>query len=229
MFQKGNTLGRLRKATTAWNTGLTKETSPIIAMTAEKISRSCKGRTSSRKGVKLSDETRSKLSQCKMGRKFPKLSQAKIGSVPWNKGITGYHTSGHPQSYFDSRTRCLTAAWAKLNQHVKPTKPEIELGTIIDEACPREYRYTGNFSFMIGRYCPDYTNVNGQKKVIEMFGNYWHPIDSVQDRIDKFKEFGYECLIIWESQLKEMSRSELVDLVRIFNKGVKENRGVNAD
>ena len=53
-------------------------------------------------------------------------------------------------------------------------------------------------------------NVNGQKKLIEMFGDYWHS-EKVQkvsksqherERIKHFSEYGYQTLIIWECELE---------------------------
>jgi len=56
---------------------------------------------------------------------------------------------------------------------------------------------------------PDFINVNGQKKIVEMFGTYWHGESRtglpnevhVQERKDIFKEYGYETLIVWQHEL----------------------------
>ena len=84
----------------------------------------------------------------------------------------------------------------------RPTKPELELGLILDRVCPNEYTYTGDFSVVIGGKCPDYTNKNGQKKVVEMYGSYWHDVGTEEIRISKFKEYGFDCLIVWDYELK---------------------------
>ena len=49
-------------------------------------------------------------------------------------------------------------------------------------------------------------DINGQKKCIELYGNYWHKNDNPQDRIDLFKQFGYDTLIIWEHELKDIEK-----------------------
>ena len=77
-------------------------------------------------------------------------------------------------------------------------------------------KYTGNGVVVISGLCPDFTNCNGQKKVIEMFGDYWHKGQNPQDRIDKFESFGFGCLVIWESEIKD---EELVKIrIREFNR-----------
>lgn len=89
-------------------------------------------------------------------------------------------------------------------QHIYPNKPETFLLNLLNELYPGEWKYTGDFSFIINGKSPDFTNVNGQKKLIELFGDYWHAGENPQDRKDIFKPFGYETLILWESELKDM-------------------------
>jgi len=84
----------------------------------------------------------------------------------------------------------------------KPTRPEEKLLSIVNEVCPNEYKYTGDGKFAICGLYPDFVNVNGQKKIIELYGDYWHRGQNSQDRIDKFREFGFGCLVIWEKELK---------------------------
>ena len=85
----------------------------------------------------------------------------------------------------------------------RPNKPEEKILSIVNEVCPGEYKYTGDGKFAIYGLYPDFTNCNGQKKIIEHFGDYWHREQDPQDRINKFKEFGYDCLIIWEHELRD--------------------------
>ena len=105
--------------------------------------------------------------------------------------------------------------------HKRPTKAEIELGRLIEEVCPDEYEYTGDGSVVIAGLVPDYTNKNGQKKVIEMFGEHWHERQNPQNRINKFAVFGYKCLIIWESELG--NPSAVLDKIREFSRGEEKS------
>ena len=38
----------------------------------------------------------------------------------------------------------------------------------------------------------------------EVFGDYWHRGQNPQDRIDTFKPFGFETLVIWERELNDI-------------------------
>ncbi len=68
------------------------------------------------------------------------------------------------------------------------------------------YRYVGNGQFILGGKCPDFLNFNGQKKLIELFGDYWHKGENPQGRIDYFKQYGFDTLVIWEHELTEPSK-----------------------
>ena len=60
---------------------------------------------------------------------------------------------------------------------------------------------------------PDFVNVNGQKKLIELFGDYWHSakmvsqkrIQTESERIGYFKQFGWSALVIWEHELEDLT------------------------
>ncbi len=71
--------------------------------------------------------------------------------------------------------------------------------------------------------CPDFFNINGQKKVIEMFGDYWHQGQNPQDKIDRYAKSGFDCLVIWERELKEKSRTELTTIIKVFSNKEQEN------
>lgn len=87
---------------------------------------------------------------------------------------------------------------------MKPNKPEKLILKLLDRMYPGEWKYTGDFSFTINGKCPDFVNCNGQKKCIELFGSYWHEGENPQDRIDTFKPFGFDTLVIWEKELKDI-------------------------
>ena len=48
----------------------------------------------------------------------------------------------------------------------------------------------------LGRFVKD------QYKLVEFFGDYWHDISEEIQRISHFKGFGWDCLVIWDSELK---------------------------
>jgi G:T-mismatch repair DNA endonuclease (very short patch repair protein) len=54
-----------------------------------------------------------------------------------------------------------------------------------------------------------------------MFGDFWHQGQDPQIKIDKYARYGFDCLIVWERELKERAKTELIDIIRTFN--VKEH------
>ena len=132
-------------------------------------------------------ETRRKMSISRMG----------IGNSFYGK----HHTQESIRKTLEGQHKSLA---------FKPNKLEQQLLVLIGEACPGEYTYTGDRKVIINRLCPDYTNCNGQKKVIELFGNYWHTGNRLKSwrntelgRIMSYKCFGFDCLVIWEDELKD--------------------------
>jgi len=86
----------------------------------------------------------------------------------------------------------------------KPNKPEKFLTKLLQKLIPNEYKYVGDGEFILAGKCPDFVNINGQKKIIEMFGDYWHgeertgrtKEENEQERVSCFAQYGYKTLII---------------------------------
>lgn len=100
---------------------------------------------------------------------------------------------------------------------VQPNKIEKYLDLFLQKTLPNEYKYVGDGEFILGGKCPDFLNINGQKKLIEYNSDYWHRNDKSngQGRIDYFKKFGFDTLIIWEKELSNLI--ELKDKISQFN------------
>ena len=49
-------------------------------------------------------------------------------------------------------------------------------------------------------------NCNGQKKIIEFFGDYWHQGDDPKERAAAFEPFGYETLVIWGHEMNRIEK-----------------------
>lgn len=100
----------------------------------------------------------------------------------------------------------------------RKTKPEIQLQEILDLLFPEKYRYTGDHSFWVGRKNPDF-KMNHKKKVIEVFGVYWHGKEMTKvcnlqhelDYLSYYRKYGYDCLIIWENESKSSIINKLQD------------------
>lgn len=122
-----------------------------------------------------------------------------------------------------SETRNLQ--WAKLTAQeqgeivrhrrgagLKPTKPEILMRELLENLYPRQWKYVGNGDVVLGRRNPDFVNVNGQKAIVEVFGDYWHSRQVTgkwkylhcRETKRDYAKYGYKTLIVWESELKDM-------------------------
>ena len=96
----------------------------------------------------------------------------------------------------------------------RPNKPEERLRVLLDEIYPDSWKYVGYGQLIIGGKCPDFSNVNGRKQLIELYGDYWHREQNPQDRIDLFEQYGYSTLIIWENEL--VDKPKLVSRLKTF-------------
>lgn len=85
-----------------------------------------------------------------------------------------------------------------------PNKKEKSLEFFI-KSLSLPYKFVGDGQFILGGKCPDYVNVNGEKKLIELYGDYWHQKDDPQVRIDYFEKYGFDTLVIWECELDNAS------------------------
>lgn len=101
------------------------------------------------------------------------------------------------------RTKTVEATMRATGKH--PNMSEMQLGSTLDLAAPNEYRYVGNGSFTIGGRVPDFIH-RKKKCLIELFGTYWHRGEDPSGRIDYFKRYGYDTLVVWESELTDVRR-----------------------
>lgn len=118
----------------------------------------------------------------------------------------------------------------------RPNKPEKKIMELLNENFPNEWKYVGDGSIWIDHKNPDFININGKKKLIEFFGDYWHRNDNGENRIKHFKKYGFETIIIREKELgdlQEIKRKieqftynpsvEIIDIVNIEKKEQEEN------
>lgn len=113
----------------------------------------------------------------------------------------------------------------------KPNKSEQRLIKII-EKYKHPFKYVGDGSVVIYGLNPDFIECNGKKKIIEVFGEYWHISNSWLDidwkktefgRKAIFSQLGYDALIIWYEELKKSSDEEISKRITNFCGG---NNGV---
>jgi hypothetical protein len=95
----------------------------------------------------------------------------------------------------------------KNHSSVKRNKIEIKLNNIINDL-KLPYKFVGNGDVWIAGLNPDFININGQKKIVELFGEYWHKKPDTPyyrtevGRKKIFSEYGYNTLIVWSEELR---------------------------
>jgi very-short-patch-repair endonuclease len=86
-----------------------------------------------------------------------------------------------------------------------PNKAERTLINIINNN-NLPFRYSGNGDVWLGNRNPDFINTNGKKQVIEFLGTYWHPLFDGANRKEHYKQYGFDCLVIWEDEIKDLAK-----------------------
>jgi len=142
------------------------------------------------------------------------------GIPSWNAGKTGIFSkevlqriglkSKEMWKNEEMVKKILNSLWKSKGQG--PNIPENKLLEILKELNMSEYRYVGDYTFWIGRANPDFVNTK-QKRVIEMFGKYWHKESEVKERTNYFQKYGYSTLIVWDYELsnKELVKQKILD------------------
>lgn len=221
-----------QKHLVSWIAGLRKETDPRVALIAQKVKQAQLGRPrpGDPKNWKHTEQTREKLSQLSKGRHQTEETKRKISES--SKGhpprFIGHHSeenkkkiskalSGRPSSVSrEKRVQIVRAAhlrgiyWQNpeyvkkqmQSRGVRPNKLERRLDALLNKQFPRQFKYVGDGQLIIAGKCPDFWN--GDHKLLELYGNYWHEDKEAEERVKLFKEFGYDTLIIWESELKDI-------------------------
>ena len=98
----------------------------------------------------------------------------------------------------------------------RPNKWELKLLDILNDLAPNEWKYVGDGSFIINGKNPDFINVNGKKLLIELYGEFWHQGHDPKERIDCFKPFGYDTMIIWCSELNKKNYEITLERIKEF-------------
>ncbi len=94
--------------------------------------------------------------------------------------------------------------FAKKHLHINsPNRLEIVLDKIIQEIKPFSYKFTGNGSVSIDGKVPDFL-YSEKKKIIELYGENWHSDIQAFERVEHFRRNGYNTLIVWSKELKNI-------------------------
>lgn len=101
---------------------------------------------------------------------------------------------------------------------IKPNKPEKILINLFQENnLPFNYVGDGKIWIRSGDYIfnPDFISLNN-KKIIELYGDYWHNLTITkkrdEKRIETYLKNGYKTLIIWENELNNNIENLLIKI-----------------
>jgi G:T-mismatch repair DNA endonuclease (very short patch repair protein) len=164
-------------------------------------------------GLHMSEDTRRKLSASM--KKLRQTVPAKGAAVKGSKRSEHCRDAIKKLWQNADYKKMALIRMAKACAMRRPNKQEMRLSYILRHICPYEYRYNGDarHGMIFGGRIPDFVNVNGKKKVIELFGDWWHgerrtgrTKEQEELRcIKHYADFGYSCLIVWQSEFANNS------------------------
>lgn len=99
----------------------------------------------------------------------------------------------------------LTKQLQKYLKDGLPNPSERQLLEILEECSPGEYKYNDGW-FRLGGKFPDFVNINGEKKIIELFGEAYHKPEEVDKKQEFYRQLGWRTLIIWAKELSDRQK-----------------------
>jgi hypothetical protein len=178
----------------------------------KKISLANKGKVGCWRGKHLSDEHKKKLSLANKGKSSSKKEGWVYPEVAKEKNrIASKKLWENPEF----REKCITRSLKALF-HNRPTSLEKSFIELIEQH-HLPYKYVGDGSMLIGYKNPDFVNVNGIKKCIEVRPREMCPIwskcsaDEYERRQkEHYKKYGWDCLVIWKEDFNKINVEELI-------------------
>ncbi len=207
-FKKGehsSNRSEFKKGHIVWNKGLTKETNTVLLQISNL-----------NKGKKLTEEHRKNIGKSRkypIGEEHPMYGkkQSKKSIEKMKQSLKIFYIENPEQKGKISEE--VKQLWQNpefvkkqmKSRNVMPNKAESRLKFILNQVFfENQFNYVGDGKEIIGGKCPDFIDpINN--KIIELYGDYWHKGQNPQDRINYFKNYGYDTLVIWESELKDMN------------------------
>jgi hypothetical protein len=139
-----------------------------------------------------------------LGHKHSPESKAKIGMATRRLFKT--------EEYVSSWSKGMTSLPNKLERH-------------FDSITPKNVKYTGDGKFFLtfkdGTVKnPDFV-IEHSRKVIEVYGDYWHRNDNPEDIVKAYIEIGFDCLVVWEREIHENEELILARVKKFIDKPEK--------
>ena len=160
-------------------------------------------------GKKRTEEVKKRISKSETGKIVSKKTRKKISLA----NLKNWKDKNYREKQIEAILK---------GSDLSPNKPEKLLIRLLTKLLPKEYKFVGNGKMIIDRFNPDFININGQKKIIEHFGDYWHNLPNYKKRDEKrlktYSDYGYKTLVIWENELENLNKVE--EKILKFNKEI---------
>lgn len=142
-----------------------------------------------------------------LGRKHTKETKEKI-SMNVKGERNHFYGKKHREESIKKMLDKQLKRWKTIpNCRNKQNKVEKVLERILKDIFYLKYKYVGDCKFFIDRYNPDFV-CEEDKKIIELYGDYWHNlpeyIERDKKRIEEYTKAKYKTLIVWEHELKDV-------------------------
>lgn len=145
-----------------------------------------------------SDEVRDKISRSLMGR-----IQSEDTCARRSASVSPSMKRYWQELDDEAKSARVRKVCAKRN----PSSTELAFLEFLDIEFPNKFRHNSRSSVVIGGKVPDFVGLNGDRKVIEVFGNFYHDPLYFPDRpteeelIAHYLEHGYNCLVVLEDEV----------------------------
>ena len=223
----GKKISKSLRGKTPWNKGI-----PWSEEIKRKIGEGNKGKIVSEKTME--NQSKGQLKRFKDSREKKKLSKAHLGNqatkgmkfpkeIYPNFGTRGWKASEKTK---ERQSKIGKKHWQDPEYHklmfetrnAKPNKLEKYFSGLVGD----KIRFVGDYIFHIrtksGTHNPDF-KVNGQKKIIELFGDFYHKGENPNNLIENYKEVGWDCIIFWEHEVyneTERIKKEVEDFIKMI-------------
>lgn len=146
----------------------------------------CTGKA--KRGTKLSEEWKRKIGEGMKGHKNAHGKRWKLSEETRKK-----QSESNRRRWMDKKYREKMIDILFKNLRLRPTSIEQQMIKIIKKH-NLPYKYVGDGNFWIGRKNPDFVNINGEKKLIEVGSHYYHPkVKDYEDQRRKhFERYGWK-------------------------------------
>jgi G:T-mismatch repair DNA endonuclease (very short patch repair protein) len=141
-----------------------------------------------------------------------KISKRQIGREGWNKGLTKETDRRLARIALKISKAVKEKQWNNPNFDKKAWFEAVKKGQTrrpsgfeklyMEFLESLGFKYTGDGSYWIENKNPDFTNLE-EKKIIELFGTYFHKREDEEKVKDFYGSKGFRVLVVWDNEKKE--------------------------